>query len=130
MSDFDKLRRALRECLRYADHNWSGTNMLRARRNPKKHPQVAKLSDAIEFVRQAGPSSEAAHVHRGPGRRGVAGGGAGAAAQTHDRLPQQQLRTQLGNLHPPLEEVHLEKRCKSFESTLENLPCRVGTDDH
>ena len=43
MADFDKLPRAVRAALREADHNWSGTQILRALRKRKANrPEKAR----------------------------------------------------------------------------------------
>jgi hypothetical protein len=49
MDQFDKLPKAMREALRYADHNWSGGQLLRYYR--KKHPAVRTAALAVRFIR-------------------------------------------------------------------------------
>ena len=51
MFAFDRLPKALRVALANADHNWSGQQLLNARR--KKHPQVKTIAQAIAFIKAA-----------------------------------------------------------------------------
>jgi hypothetical protein len=49
MEAFDRLPKALRSALANADHNWSGEQLLRARR--RKHPSVRTISDTLAFLK-------------------------------------------------------------------------------
>jgi hypothetical protein len=51
MSDFDKLPVAVREALRKADHNWSGTQCLRELRKPKGTRRIINAAHAVQVIR-------------------------------------------------------------------------------
>jgi hypothetical protein len=53
MSDFDKLPANVREALRNADHNWSGTKCLRELRKPKAKRRIMDAADAVLIIREA-----------------------------------------------------------------------------
>jgi hypothetical protein len=53
MSDFDKLPANVREALRNADHNWSGTQCLRELRKPKAQRRIMDAADAVLIIREA-----------------------------------------------------------------------------
>jgi hypothetical protein len=65
MSQFDKLPKALRVALANADHNWSGEQLLKARRS-KRYEQVRTIPDAIAFIKQ-----QDARKHREDAERGL-----------------------------------------------------------
>jgi hypothetical protein len=64
MSDFDKLPKAAREALRYADHNWSGTQLLRVYR--RKQHGIRTAADCARVIRD-----HDARVHRRDAEAGI-----------------------------------------------------------
>lgn len=50
MSEYDKLPKAARVALQFADHNWSGEQLLKAYR--RKHPQVRTAALCVAFIKQ------------------------------------------------------------------------------
>jgi hypothetical protein len=50
MSEFDKLPKAVRVAMHYADHNWSGEQMYRAYR--KRNPKARNTAAMIATIRQ------------------------------------------------------------------------------
>ena len=74
MSEFDKLPKALREALANADHNWSGEQLNRVRRN-RRHPhnhKVRTIPDAVAFIKQQDAAKHRADADAGlimPGQR-------------------------------------------------------------
>jgi hypothetical protein len=74
MSEFDKLPKAIRVALATADHNWSGEQLNRVRRN-RKHPhnhKVRTIADAVAFIKQQDAAKHRADADAGlimPGQR-------------------------------------------------------------
>jgi Family of unknown function (DUF6525) len=60
MSDFDKLPFCVREPLRYADHNWSGTQCLRELRKRKGKRHMRGAAHAVLVIHE---SDARQHIH-------------------------------------------------------------------
>ena len=70
MTAFDKLPKGLRIALANSDHNWSGEQLLKARRSKRHHDKVGTIAQAAAFIRERD-----ARKHRADAAAGLVCGG-------------------------------------------------------